>query len=179
MLREGESVSRMEMVNDECGMMNFREFWFVIPHSAFILREFDKSVLPPKTIFMDSTLENLKFDDHGLIPAIIQDHKTHQVLMMAWMNRDAVSKTVETGKTHFFSRSRNKQWLKGESSGHVQHVKSISTDCDKDVLLIEVEQIGAACHDGYYSCFYRQFTPGKDWAIVGTKVFDPNDVYKK
>ncbi|MDB5332466.1 MAG: phosphoribosyl-AMP cyclohydrolase, partial [Phycisphaerales bacterium] len=91
---------------------------------------------------MDVQLEGLKFDSHGLIPAIVQDAASGEVLMMAWMNRDSLDKTVSTGKTHFFSRSRNKLWLKGESSGHVQHVKSIRTDCDKDTLLIQVEQVG-------------------------------------
>src|SRR5580704_897547 len=113
---------------------------------------------------MDSTLSNLKFDSNGLIPAIVQDAATGQVLMMAWMNRDALDKTVQTGKTHFFSRSRNKLWLKGETSGHTQSVKSISIDCDQDVLLVKVEQTGAACHEGYYSCFFREHQPGaKDW----------------
>lgn len=129
---------------------------------------------------MDVSLQNLKFDSAGLIPAIIQDHKTSQVLMMAWMNKDSLQKTIETGKTHFFSRSRNKLWLKGESSGHVQHVKSVRTDCDKDCLLIEVEQIGAACHDGYYSCFYNEYQAGEsNWKTVGERVFDPQAVYKK
>ncbi len=129
---------------------------------------------------MDSQLQGLKFDSNGLIPAIVQDHQTHEVLMMAWMNTTALEKTVETGKTHFFSRSRNKLWLKGESSGHVQVVKSIRTDCDQDVLLISVEQTGAACHDGYYSCFYREHEKGRDgWKVVGKKVFEPDSVYKK
>jgi len=109
---------------------------------------------------MDPTLQNLNYDSNGLIPAIVQDHQTGQVLMMAWMNRDSLAKTVETRKTHFFSRSRNKLWLKGESSGHVQHVKSIATDCDQDVLLVKVEQIGAACHEGYESCFFREHPGG-------------------
>jgi phosphoribosyl-ATP pyrophosphohydrolase/phosphoribosyl-AMP cyclohydrolase len=104
-----------------------------------------------RTIAMDSQLEGLKFDSSGLIPAIVQDHQTNEVLMMAWMNRQALQKTLETGKTHFFSRSRGKLWLKGETSGHVQHVKSIRVDCDQDVLLVSVEQVGAACHEGYYS----------------------------
>jgi phosphoribosyl-AMP cyclohydrolase len=129
---------------------------------------------------MDATLDNLKFDSNGLIPAIIQDHATGQVLMMAWMNKDSLAKTVETGKTHFFSRSRNKLWLKGESSGHVQTVKSISTDCDKDVLLVKVEQIGAACHEGFQSCFFRQYEQGAaDWKVLGQRLFDPNAVYGK
>ena len=128
---------------------------------------------------MDVQLENLKFDGNGLIPAIVQDAGSNEVLMMAWMNRDSIEKTVSTGKTHFFSRSRNKLWLKGESSGHVQHVKSIRTDCDKDTLLILVEQVGAACHDGYYSCFYREHQLDGDWKVVGRKVFEPEKVYKK
>lgn len=100
--------------------------------------------------------------------------------MMAWMNRQSLQTTVETGKTHFFSRSRNKFWMKGESSGHTQEVKSISTDCDKDTLVIKVVQHGAACHDGYYSCFYRQYEGGKDdWKNVGNKIFEPEQVYKK
>jgi phosphoribosyl-AMP cyclohydrolase len=129
---------------------------------------------------MDPTLANLKFDSNGLIPAIVQDAATGQVLMMAWMNRDALQKTVETGKTHFFSRSRNKLWLKGETSGHTQAVKSISTDCDQDVLLVKVEQTGAACHEGYYSCFFREYQQeAKDWKTVGKKLFEPEAVYKK
>jgi phosphoribosyl-AMP cyclohydrolase len=127
---------------------------------------------------MDSQLDGLKFDSHGLIPAIVQDGETGEVLMMAWMNRESLDKTVATGKTHFFSRSRNKLWLKGESSGHVQTVQSIRTDCDKDVLLINVEQVGAACHDGYYSCFYREHQLGADWKVVGKKVFEPEKVYQ-
>ena len=127
---------------------------------------------------MDAQLEGLKFDAGGLIPAIVQDHKSGEVLMMAWMNHQALARTVETGKTHFFSRSRNKLWLKGETSGHVQHVKSIRVDCDQDVLLIQVEQVGAACHEGYYSCFYREFEPDRDWKVVGRKVFDPKAVYR-
>jgi phosphoribosyl-AMP cyclohydrolase len=128
---------------------------------------------------MDVTLQNLKYDSNGLIPAIIQDHQTGEVLMMAWMNQDSLNKTVESGKTHFFSRSRNKLWLKGESSGHVQTVKSISTDCDQDVLLVKVEQAGAACHEGYRSCFFREFEKGKDWKVASERLFDPNKVYGK
>jgi phosphoribosyl-AMP cyclohydrolase len=129
---------------------------------------------------MDEQLDKLKFDSHGLIPAIIQDFATHQVLMMAWMNRDSLAQTLRCGQTHFFSRSRNKLWLKGEISGHVQNVKSICTDCDGDVLLIQVEQVGAACHEGYYSCFFREYQPGApDWKIIGVKIFEPEEVYKK
>lgn len=128
---------------------------------------------------MDAQLDGLKFDANGLIPAIVQDAGSGEVLMMAWMNRAALEKTLATGKTHFFSRSRNKLWLKGESSGHTQTVRSIRTDCDQDVLLVSVEQTGAACHDGYYSCFYREHQPAGQWKIVGRKVFEPGDVYRK
>lgn len=133
---------------------------------------------------MISQLEGLKFDSNGLIPAIIQDYATHQVLMFAFMNKVSVEKTVETGLCHYWSRSRQKLWLKGETSGHTQTVKSIKTDCDLDVLLIEVEQSGAACHDGYVSCFYRTYndegeTGAADWKIVGDKQFDPAKVYAK
>lgn len=129
---------------------------------------------------LDPQLAGLKFDEHGLVPAIIQDAVTGEVLMMAWMDGEAVANTAATGKAHFYSRSRKKQWLKGESSGHFQFVKSIRTDCDKDVLLVAVTQEGAACHDGYYSCFYRQHTPNAvDWTNVGKLVFDPQAVYKK
>ena len=123
--------------------------------------------------------DGLKYDANGMIPAIVQDHRTGEVLMMAWMNREALQKTVATGQTHFFSRSRNKLWLKGESSGHVQHVRSVAVDCDADVLLIKVAQVGAACHDGYYSCFYREYKPAEQtkFKIVGRKVFDPETVY--
>jgi phosphoribosyl-AMP cyclohydrolase len=126
---------------------------------------------------LDAQLSGLKFDSAGLIPAIVQDGKSGAVLMLAWMNREALAMTVHTGKTHFFSRSRNKLWLKGETSGHVQHVQSIATDCDKDALLVKVEQVGAACHEGYDSCFYREHQVGDDWKVVGTKVFDPEKVY--
>lgn len=99
---------------------------------------------------------DLKYDDKGLIPAIIQDVRNNEVLMMAYMNRTSLEKTIQTGKTHFWSRSRQKYWMKGETSGNVQLVKQILYDCDEDTLLIKVEQSGAgACHTGNRSCFYR------------------------
>ena len=128
---------------------------------------------------MNGELDNLKFDKDGLIPAIIQDATTHQVLMMAWMNAESLRKTVDVGMTHFYSRSRRKLWLKGESSGHTQMVRSISKDCDQDVLLIEVDQIGAACHEGYSSCFFRKLDGNGKWATSGERVFDPEKVYSK
>lgn len=102
-------------------------------------------------------LDDLKYTSDGLIPAIIQDHQNGQVLMMAWMNRESLAKTLETGLCTYWSRSRQSFWVKGETSGHLQHVKRISIDCDKDALLIQVEQVGAACHDHYRTCFYRDF----------------------
>jgi len=99
--------------------------------------------------------DQLKFNSDGLIPAIIQEQTTGRVLMMAWMNRASLEQTIETGQTHFWSRSRRKSWRKGETSGHTQTVKDIAFDCDGDTLLIQVEQIGAACHEGYHSCFFR------------------------
>jgi phosphoribosyl-AMP cyclohydrolase len=102
-----------------------------------------------------SFYDKLKFTADGLIPAIIQEQSTGRVLMMAWMNRASIEKTLATGKTHFWSRSRQKFWMKGESSGHTQQVKDFAFDCDGDTLLIQVEQIGAACHEGYKSCFFR------------------------
>ena len=113
----------------------------------------------------------------GLVPAIIQDWKTGEVLMVAYMNADSWAKTLETGKACFWSRSRQKLWLKGETSGHVQMVKEIYLDCDNDALLLKVEQVGgAACHTGYRSCFYRQVVNGRT-VTKGERVFDPKEVY--
>lgn len=107
-----------------------------------------------------SALEGLKFDENGLIPAIIQDVENNQVLMMAWMNAASLQQTIESGLCTYWSRSRQKFWVKGESSGHTQKVHSISVDCDQDCLLIRVTQVGAACHDFYRSCFYRDVQDG-------------------
>jgi phosphoribosyl-AMP cyclohydrolase len=113
----------------------------------------------------------------GLIPAIVQDWKTGEVLMVAYMNAESWAKTQETGKACFWSRSRKKLWLKGETSGHVQMVKESFLDCDNDAILLKVEQLGgAACHTGYRSCFYRRIVDGRLEA-VGEPVFDPQEVY--
>lgn len=115
---------------------------------------------------------------NGLIPVIVQDDKTGDVLMLAYMNQEAWRKTQETGNATFWSRSRNSLWLKGETSGHVQVVKSVFIDCDDDTVLLRVEQIGgAACHTGYRSCFYRKIINGAV-EIIGQPVFNPEDVYK-
>lgn len=125
-------------------------------------------------------LDTLKFDANGLIPIIVQDHANGEVLVLAYLNRAAIEKTIETGKVHTYSRSRGRLALKGESSGHFQLVKEIKTDCDLDVVLVKVEQITAACHEGYRSCFYRRYDEnGSDWQTVATKVFDPDAVYHK
>lgn len=100
-------------------------------------------------------IDNIKFDEKGLIPAIIQDDKSGEVLMLAYMNRESLTKTMETGRTWFYSRSRGQLWMKGEESGHIQEVKQVLYDCDQDTLLIKVEQTGVTCHTGHYSCFYR------------------------
>lgn len=122
-------------------------------------------------------LTRLKFNDVGLIPAIIQDAATNEVLMMAYMNRESLAKTMATGETWFWSRSRQKFWHKGESSGNVQQVKELLFDCDADTLLIKVEQKGAACHEGYYTCFHYLLKPDGRIITKGEPVFDPAEVY--
>jgi phosphoribosyl-AMP cyclohydrolase len=115
----------------------------------------------------------------GLVPAIIQDHLTGEVLMLGFMNEESWNLTLKEGTVVFYSRSRNKLWKKGETSGHVQIVKEIRVDCDDDTLLIRVEQVGgAACHTGYRSCFFRKLD-GSDLVADGALVFNPEDVYKK
>jgi phosphoribosyl-AMP cyclohydrolase len=115
----------------------------------------------------------------GLIPVIIQDAKTNEVLMLGYMNQESWEKTLETKKVTYWSRSRKQLWIKGESSGHFQEVKEICLDCDGDTFLIKVDQIGgAACHTGFRSCFYRRYDKG-EWKVSGKKVFDPKEVYEK
>ena len=115
----------------------------------------------------------------GLVPAIAQDAATGQVLMLAWMNQEAFEETVRTGRAVYFSRSRQRLWRKGEESGHVQEVKEILFDCDADTILLKVHQIGgAACHEGYRSCFFRQ-VEGSQVKVIGERLFDPKQVYKK
>ena len=104
-------------------------------------------------------IEDLRFDDRGLIPAVIQDAENGDVLMVAWMNDEAVRRTIDSGRTWFWSRSRGELWRKGDTSGHVQHVRELRYDCDGDTLLVKVDQVGAACHTGERSCFFRTLTP--------------------
>jgi phosphoribosyl-AMP cyclohydrolase len=115
----------------------------------------------------------------GLIPAIVQDHKTGEVLMLAFMNEEAWEHSLATGRATYYSRSRQKLWIKGESSGNLQQIKEIRIDCDNDAVLLKVEQVGeAACHTGHRSCFYQKVEDGAV-QVVGEPLFDPKEVYKK
>ena len=120
-------------------------------------------------------MDEIKWDERGLVPVVVQDFRTKDVLMVAYMNREAFELTLKTGKAHYYSRSRKKLWFKGETSGHTQDVKEIRLDCDNDTVLIMVDQNVAACHTGYWSCFYRAWAGG--WKVVGKKVFDEGKVY--
>ena len=124
-------------------------------------------------------LKKLKFNEDELIPAIIQEEGTGRVIMMAWMNESSLKTTIEKGKTHFWSRSRQKYWMKGESSGHTQQVKSIAFDCDGDTLLIQVSQVGAACHEGYQSCFFRAINDAGEFDVSENRLVNPNEIYSK
>jgi phosphoribosyl-AMP cyclohydrolase len=127
-----------------------------------------------------SWIDSVKFDEKGLVPAVVQDARDNEVLMVAFMNREALLLTLETGRGTFFSRSRGKLWKKGEESGNIQQVKSVALDCDKDCVLIKVEQIGeAACHTGRRSCFFHHVAAGGELEIRGRQIFDPEKVYKK
>ena len=127
-----------------------------------------------------SFFDKLKFTEDGLIPAIIQEASTGRVLMMAWMNRASLESTIKTGKTHFWSRSRKKFWMKGEESGHTQTVKDIGFDCDGDTLLIQVEPVGAACHEGFKSCFFRSVEgDGAGFKVTETQLQKPDEIYGK
>jgi phosphoribosyl-AMP cyclohydrolase len=119
----------------------------------------------------------LKWNEEGLIPAIVQDAENGDVLMVAWMDEPALKDTVATGQTHFYSRSRRSHWHKGATSGHVQHVESIWLDCDGDVLLIKARQKGGACHEGYRTCFFRRVGDNGGLERVLGPVFDANEVY--
>lgn len=128
---------------------------------------------------MDELDLNFRHEVGGerLIIAIAQDYITSEVLMVAYMNRDAFEKTLETGIAHYWSTSRNELWLKGGSSGHTQEVQEILTDCDEDAVLMKVKQNGGACHEGYYSCFFRKIKDEKSLELVKEKIFDPENIY--
>lgn len=123
-------------------------------------------------------LDEIKWTDEGLVPAIAQDATTGRVLMFAWMNRESLALTVAKGEAVYFSRSRNKLWHKGEESGHIQKVKAIRLDCDNDVILLAIEQTGGiACHTGRQSCFFKEYNNG-EWQIVDAVIKNPGDIYK-
>ena len=121
-------------------------------------------------------LVSLKFNADGLIPAIAQQHDSGEVLMMAWMNRDALEETLRTGIACYWSRSRKKLWRKGETSGHTQKIKAVRTDCDRDTLLLLVDQVGVACHTGRKNCFYLEAVPG-GWQEIAAPELDPAAIY--
>jgi phosphoribosyl-AMP cyclohydrolase len=125
----------------------------------------------------DKILDQLKFDDKGLIPVILQDFENGEILMFAFMNRESLQMTLETKLATYWSRSRKKLWVKGESSGHTQEVKAVYFDCDNDALLIKIKQNVAACHTGYRSCFFNQIE-GDQVKTVGEKLFEEDKVYK-
>ncbi len=127
----------------------------------------------------NSWLDEIKWDEKGLVPAIAQEAGTGKILMMAWMNREALELTVKEGRAIYWSRSRNKLWRKGEESGHVQQLKDIRLDCDNDVILLEVEQLGGiACHTGRHHCFYKQLQDGQ-WVAVEPVIRNPDEIYSK
>ena len=123
---------------------------------------------------MTDALSELDFGDDGLVPVVAQDVDSEEVLMLAYANEEAVERTVDTGRAHYYSRSRDELWEKGATSGHTQAVESVRLDCDGDALLYRVAQEGGACHTGYRSCFYRTV----EGETVGERVFDPDDVYE-
>jgi phosphoribosyl-AMP cyclohydrolase len=126
----------------------------------------------------DGWLNKVNWARDGLVPAVTQEARTGRVLTVAWVNREALKKMVQTGEAHYWSRSRKKLWRKGEESGFVQKIKSIRLDCDEDVLLLEVEQVGGiACHTGRQSCFFQKFD-GTKWIAVDPVLKDPKDIYK-
>jgi phosphoribosyl-AMP cyclohydrolase len=124
-------------------------------------------------------LSSIRWNTDGLVPTIIQDAENGDVLMMAWMDQNSLRKTLETGQTYFYSRSRGREWHKGGTSGHVQYVESVWIDCDADVVLIKARQVGGACHEGYRSCFFRRIDSGGGFVVEHQKVFDSDDVYGK
>ena len=129
--------------------------------------------MPSPTALLDA----VTFNDDGLVPAIVQDAETDQVLMMAYMTAETLQETLDTGRMVYWSRSRQERWVKGQTSGHTQSVEAVRLDCDGDTLLFKVQQEGGACHTGFRSCFHRR-GDGDEWTVDGEKVFDPGAVYE-
>ncbi|MFC1546458.1 phosphoribosyl-AMP cyclohydrolase [bacterium] len=135
---------------------------------------------------IEEIIDGIKFNEQGLVPAVVQDSDTNEVLMLAYMNKESFLKTIDTGKAAYWSRSRQEFWVKGETSGNIQTVTDIFIDCDGDTILLKVNQLGgrgaskkgAACHKGYRSCFFKKLIRGH-WQVVGEKIFDPAQVYGK
>ena len=129
---------------------------------------------------MNDWLNEIRWDDNGLVPVIAQEAATGEVLMFAWMNRDTLAETVATRQAVYYSRSRGRRWKKGEESGHVQRVIEARVDCDNDVVLLKVEQVGGiACHTGRHSCFFRDLQGGARWVVVAPVLKDPAEIYRK
>jgi phosphoribosyl-AMP cyclohydrolase len=124
-------------------------------------------------------LSKLKFNEQGLIPAIAQQHDTREILMMAWMNSDAIKETLSTGQVCYFSRSRQKLWRKGESSGQIQSLKKFRIDCDQDTILLLVEQVGVACHTGRRTCFFEELGSDGEISSIADIEIDPDELYRK
>ncbi len=127
---------------------------------------------------IDKVLEKIKFDEKGLIPTIIQDEVSGEVLTLCYMNKDALQKTLNEGKVYVFRRSKGKLMLKGETSGCIQNVRKVSIDCEGNSILFEVEQVKAGCHEGYFSCYFRQIDKDGNINITAERIFDPKQVYK-
>lgn len=144
-----------------------------------VLRALATSALNRVLKMSSDWLEQIKWDEKGLVPAIAQETGTGKVLMVAWMNRESLALSVKEGRAIYWSRSRNKLWRKGEESGHVQLIKDVRLDCDNDVILLEVEQLGGiACHTGRHNCFFKQLQDDQ-WVAVEAVVKDPDQIYKK
>lgn len=126
----------------------------------------------------EKILKSIKFDEKGLIPAIIQDEISGEVLTLCYMNKDALEKTIKEGKIYVFRRSKSKLMMKGQTSGCIQNVRKLYIDCEGNSLLFEVEQVKAACHEGYFSCYFREIGSDGDFKITASRIFNPKDVYK-
>ena len=127
----------------------------------------------------DEVIKKIKFNKDGLVPAIAQDIESGEVVMAAYMNEESLLKTLAEKKACYYSRSRGRQWVKGEQSGHIQEVKQVLVDCDADTVLLKIKQNGGACHEGYFSCFFREITGDGELNIIREKMFDEKEVYKK